>query len=63
MPLPTDIPLTERNAWEEWMARDRAEILRLEVEIKAKAAEIDTIVYELFDLTPEEIDLLEVAIA
>lgn len=45
------------------MTRDCAEILRLEAEIRAKEDEIDAIVYELFDLTPEEIDLLEAAIA
>jgi hypothetical protein len=58
-----DIPLAERNAWEIWMTRDRAEILRLEAELRAKEAGIDAIVYDLFDLTEEEIDLLEAAIS
>lgn len=57
-----DIPLAERTAWEEWIARDRAEIARLTSEIKQCEAEIDRIVYELFDLTPDEIALLESAI-
>ena len=59
----TDIPLAERSDWEDWMTRDRAEILRLDAEIKAKEAEIDAIVYDLFDLTEEEIALLEAAIS
>jgi len=58
----TDIPLAERTAWEEWMARDRAEIIRLTAEIARCEAEIDSIVYDLFDLTPDEISLLESAV-
>ena len=57
-----DIPLAERTAWEEWIARDRAEIARLTAEIAQCEAEIDRIVYELFELTPDEIALLESAI-
>lgn len=58
----TDIPLAERTAWEEWIARDRAEIARLTAEIAQCEAEIDSIVYELFDLTEDEIALLESAV-
>ncbi|MEQ8283444.1 MAG: N-6 DNA methylase [Parvibaculum sp.] len=58
----TDIPLAERSAWEEWIARDRAEIARLTAEIAQCEAEIDRIVYGLFDLTPDEIALLESAV-
>jgi len=57
-----DIPLAERTAWEEWIARDRAEIARLSAEIAQCEAEIDRIVYELFELSPDEIALLESAI-
>lgn len=57
-----DIPLAERSAWEEWIARDRAEIARLSAGIAQCEAEIDRIVYELFDLTPDEIALLESAV-
>lgn len=58
----TDIPLAERTAWEEWIARDRAEIARLTAEIAQCEAEIDSIVYELFELTEDEIALLESAV-
>jgi hypothetical protein len=54
-----DIPLAERSAWEDWITRDRAEIGRLSAEIAKAEAEIDQIVYALFDLTPDEIALLE----
>jgi hypothetical protein len=54
-----DIPLAERSAWEDWISRDRAEIARLSAEITKAEAQIDSIVYGLFDLTPDEIALLE----
>ncbi|MBB6466039.1 hypothetical protein HNQ96_001897 [Aminobacter lissarensis] len=56
-----DIPLAERSAWEDWITRDRVEIERLTAEIANAEAEIDRIVYELFDLTDEEVALLESA--
>lgn len=57
-----DIPLAERSAWEDWITRDRAEIARLSAEIVKAEAQIDSIVYGLFDLTPDEIALLESAV-
>ena len=54
-----DIPLAERSAWEDWINHDRTEIARLTAEITRAEAKIDSIVYELFDLTPDEIALLE----
>jgi hypothetical protein len=56
-----DIPLTDRSAWEDWITRDRAEIARLSAEIAKAEAKINSIVYSLFDLTPDEIALLEAA--
>ena len=57
-----DIPLTDRSAWEDWITRDRVEIARLSAEIIKAEAQIDSIVYSLFDLTPDEIALLEAAV-
>lgn len=57
-----DIPLSERSDWEDWINRDRAEIARLTAEIAQSEAKIDCIVYGLFDLTPDEIALLEASI-
>ena len=54
-----DIPLAERSEWEEWITRDRAEIARLTDEIRRAEAEIDRIVYDLFELTSDEVTLLE----
>ncbi|MFV1579157.1 MULTISPECIES: Eco57I restriction-modification methylase domain-containing protein [unclassified Phaeobacter] len=57
-----DIPLADRSDWEDWINRDRAEIARLTAEIAQAEAQIDSIVYDLFDLTEDEIALLEAAI-
>jgi hypothetical protein len=54
-----ELRVAERSAWEDWITRDRAEIARLSVEIAQAEAKIDSIVYGLFDLTPDEITLLE----
>lgn len=55
----TDVPLAERNEWEDWIARDREAINLLSADIKTNEDEINKLVYELFSLTPEEIKLLE----
>ena len=57
-----DVPLADRSAWEDWIARDRREIARRTAEIAAIEARIDAIVYDLFALTPDEIALLEASI-
>lgn len=54
-----DIPLSERSDWEDWLNRDRAEIARLTADIAAAEHEINQLVYQLFELTPDEIALLE----
>lgn len=56
-----DIPLADRFGWEDWINRDRAEITRLTAEIAQAEAQIDSIVYDLFYLTEDEIALLESA--
>ena len=53
------IPLKERNDWEKWITTTRAEIHALTAEITRLEGEINAKVYALFDLTPEEIELLE----
>jgi hypothetical protein len=54
-----DLREADRSPWEDWITRDRTEIARLSAEISAAEARIDSIVYNLFDLTPNEIALLE----
>lgn len=60
--LKADVPLAERTAWEDWIARDKVEVARLSSQIDANERQINEIVYDLFDLTPEEIKLLEASI-
>lgn len=54
-----DIPLAERGDWEKWLLEQKAEVLRLDAEITRLEAEINARVYALFDLTPDEVALLE----
>lgn len=57
--LKADIPLKQRNEWEDEINTTRAEINALSTEISRLEAEINTKVYVLFNLTPAEIELLE----
>lgn len=57
--LKTKIPLQERNEWENWITTNRAEIHSLTAEIALLETEINAMVYALFDLTLDEIALLE----
>ena len=58
-----DMPVNERAEWEAYLAKHAAEIRKLDVEIEKAEHEIDAVVYRLFDLTPDEIKLLEDSIA
>jgi len=55
----TEIPVKDRDGWEKYLAEKSAEVKRLTAEIEAAEREIDTIVYKLFDLSADEIKLLE----
>jgi hypothetical protein len=57
--LKAEIPLQRRNEWEDWINATRAEISALSAEIRRLESEINAKVYELFNLTPDEIKLLE----
>ena len=54
-----DIPLAERDEWEDWLMGRRAEHQRITAEIVRLETELNTRVYALFDLTPEEIQTIE----
>jgi len=54
-----DIPLTVRDEWEAWHAANRAEHDRLTAEIIRLETDLNARVYALFDLTPEEIAIIE----
>jgi hypothetical protein len=59
----SEIPVKERGEWEAYLAKQGSEVKTLDAEIKKAEREIDAIVYRLFDLTPDEIALLEASIA
>lgn len=58
-----EIPVKQRGEWETYLAENAAEVHRLSAEIAAAEREIDTLVYRLFDLTADEIALLEASLA
>jgi len=57
--LKSEIPVKDRDDWEKYLAEKSAEVVKLTAEIEAAEREIDAIVYKLFDLTRDEIKLLE----
>jgi hypothetical protein len=54
-----DIPVGERDAWETWHTANRAEHARLTAEIVRLETALNAHVYAAFDLTPEEIAIIE----
>lgn len=54
-----EIPLKARGEWEAYLAENAAEVRALTRQIDLAEREIDTIVYALFDLTADEIALIE----
>jgi hypothetical protein len=54
-----DIQLAERDEWDEWLAERRAKHLQLTAEIVRIETELNARVYALFDLTTEEINIIE----
>jgi hypothetical protein len=54
-----DIPLSERDEWEDWLKERRGQHERLTGEIVRLETELNERVYELFDLTSEEIQVVE----
>ncbi len=55
----TTIPVKERAQWEDYLSAESAKVRALSAQISASEAEINTLVYAAFDLTPVEIALLE----
>ena len=58
-----DLPLKSHAEWQEFLRDTSGKIHALTHAIAVAEAEIDQIVYALFDLTPEEITLLEASLA
>lgn len=57
-----DIPVRERGEWEAYLSDNATRVRELTDRIAAAEREIDQIVYALFDLTPDEIALLEASL-
>lgn len=57
------IPVSERDDWEAWFNARKTEAATLSAQIEAAEAEIDAIVYRLFELTSTEIAAIEDALA
>lgn len=57
-----EIPLRERGEWEAYLRDNAARVHALSDAIAGAEREIDQIVYGLFDLTPDEIALLEASL-
>lgn len=58
----TPIPLDERDAWQARFEKDQERVAELSAKIAQCEKAIDAEVYRLFDLTPEEIGLLEASL-
>ncbi|MGB3635342.1 MAG: hypothetical protein WA982_14970 [Rubrobacteraceae bacterium] len=54
-----DIPLNERDEWEDWLEAQRGKHERYTSEIVRLETELNERVYALFDLTPDEIQVIE----
>lgn len=54
-----DIPVSERDQWESYLSTERHKIDTLTTQIQSLETDINSHVYELFSLTPEEIRLIE----
>lgn len=61
--LKADIPVKERAEWEGYLRENAAKVASLSAMIAAAEREIDALVYEAFELTGEEIALLEASLA
>jgi len=57
-----DIPLKQRGEWQDFIAEASTQINTLTTTIEATEREIDATVYRLFDLTADEIALIEAAV-
>ena len=57
----TDVPLSERDDWDHYLADRKIKHNSMTAEIVALETRLNAIVYAAFDLTPDEIALIEKA--
>ncbi len=53
------LSLSDQDEWEDYFEQYKTEINQLQKQINKTDREIDTIVYELYELTPQEIEIVE----
>ena len=54
-----DIPVSERNAWEAYLVAEKHKVQALTSGIESAEKDIDQLVFGIFDLTPDEIIMLD----
>lgn len=54
-----EIPVSERDQWDSYLTTERQKVESLTAQIHTLESEINSHVYQLFNLTPEEIKLIE----
>ena len=54
-----DIPVSERDQWDSYLSTERQKVETLTAQIQTLESEINSNVYQLFNLTAEEIKLIE----
>ena len=57
--LKVKLSLSQESEWEEYFLEEKSKAVAIDSEIKATDKEIDSMVYRLFDLTDEEIKIIE----
>ena len=55
----TDIPADDIQLWNDYFYQERNKVFNMNADIARAEKEIDLLVYELFGLSPDEIDLIE----
>jgi len=55
----TEIPVKERGEWEAYLTEQAGAVRKLNTDIEAAERELNTIVYRLFELSSQDIALLE----
>lgn len=57
--LKVKLSLSQESEWEEYFLEEKSKAIAIDSEIKATDKEIDSMVYKLYDLTDEEIKIIE----
>jgi hypothetical protein len=57
------IPIAERNEWHDYFEGEKAKIAGLNQQVVQLELELNKEVYQLFDLTPEEISIIETQVS